>query len=234
MGDRVHQFVSGLGPHLIKKCLTASLQEGMNISRIQAHAQNLKEQQQLQRGERDSDRGKRFDHSNYSGPGQSSTVWGSQYGGESGQMRPPLPQCNQCGKPHSELCRLGSDVCNSCGQPGHIMRKCPFLGRRRMVQSTGLLSSVCPPGRYTQTSAGCDRGRGGASGLSSLQSLIYALTGRQDLESSPDVITGILSVFSYDVYSFVDLGSVLLYITPYISGLIGAKLELTKAFTMLH
>ena len=41
MGDRVHRFVSGLGPYLFKDCLTASLQDGMDISRIQAHAQNL-------------------------------------------------------------------------------------------------------------------------------------------------------------------------------------------------
>ncbi|XP_059289093.1 uncharacterized protein LOC132042591 [Lycium ferocissimum] len=57
MGDRVHRFVSGLGPHLIKECLTTSLQDGMYIARIQAHAQNLEEQQQPQRGERDSDKG---------------------------------------------------------------------------------------------------------------------------------------------------------------------------------
>ena len=57
MGDRVHWFVSGLGPHLIKECLTTSLQEGIDISRIQAHAQNLEEQQQQQKSERDYNRG---------------------------------------------------------------------------------------------------------------------------------------------------------------------------------
>ncbi|XP_060213892.1 uncharacterized protein LOC132641040 [Lycium barbarum] len=59
MGDHVHRFVSGLGPHLIKDFLMASLQDGMTIARIQAHAQNLEEQHQLQRGERYSDRGSR-------------------------------------------------------------------------------------------------------------------------------------------------------------------------------
>ena len=38
MKDRVYRFVSGLGPHLMDKCLTAALQDGMDISRIQAHA----------------------------------------------------------------------------------------------------------------------------------------------------------------------------------------------------
>ncbi|XP_059292320.1 uncharacterized protein LOC132045752 isoform X2 [Lycium ferocissimum] len=56
MGDRVHRFVSGLGPHLFKDCLTASLQAGMDIARIQAHAQNLEGKQPPQRGDRDVDR----------------------------------------------------------------------------------------------------------------------------------------------------------------------------------
>ena len=43
MGDRIYKFVSGLGPHLFRDCSTASLQDGMDISRIQAHAQNLEE-----------------------------------------------------------------------------------------------------------------------------------------------------------------------------------------------
>ena len=43
MGDRVHRFVKGLGPHLMDRCFTSSLQDNMNISRIQAHVQNLEE-----------------------------------------------------------------------------------------------------------------------------------------------------------------------------------------------
>ncbi|XP_060172534.1 uncharacterized protein LOC132638573 [Lycium barbarum] len=58
-GDHVHRFVSGLGPHLVKECLTASLQDGMTITRIQAHAQNLEEQYQPRREERYPDRGSR-------------------------------------------------------------------------------------------------------------------------------------------------------------------------------
>ncbi|XP_060210276.1 uncharacterized protein LOC132637128 [Lycium barbarum] len=58
-GDHVHRFVSGLGPHLVKECLTASLQDGMTITRIQAHAQNLEEQYQSRREERYPYRGSR-------------------------------------------------------------------------------------------------------------------------------------------------------------------------------
>ena len=57
MGDRVHRFVKGLGPHLMDRCLTASLQDNMDISCIQAHAQNLEESLYQQRSEREHDRG---------------------------------------------------------------------------------------------------------------------------------------------------------------------------------
>ena len=57
MGDRVHRFVKGLGPHLMDRCLAASLQYGMDIARIQARAQNLEESLQQQRSEREHDRG---------------------------------------------------------------------------------------------------------------------------------------------------------------------------------
>ncbi|XP_059288982.1 uncharacterized protein LOC132042469 [Lycium ferocissimum] len=105
MGDRVHRFVNGLGPHLADECLTASLQEG-----------------------------KRFDRPIYSGPGQSSRAPSSQYRGDSDQIRPPLPQCTQCGRLHSRQCRLGTDACYACGQTGYMMRDCPSRGGRVRVQ----------------------------------------------------------------------------------------------------
>ncbi|XP_060202157.1 uncharacterized protein LOC132630603 [Lycium barbarum] len=189
MGDRVHRFVSGLGPHLIKECLMASLQEGMDITRIQAHAQNLEEQQQPQKGERDSDR---------------------RY----------------------------SKRARSFGTASHIMRDCPLRVGGGVAQPTGSAvgssSSVCPPRQTSQTPAGRDRGRGGASRLSSPQNRIYALTGRQNLESSPDIVTGTLSVFSHDVCALLDPDSTLLYVTLYIVGWIGAKLESIKPFKVFH
>ncbi|XP_059285809.1 DEAD-box ATP-dependent RNA helicase 3A, chloroplastic-like [Lycium ferocissimum] len=70
----------GLGPHLFKDCLTASLLEGMDISRIQAHAQNLEEQQQPPRGERAMDRGH--------GKRTRSAGASSEYRGGQGQQYP--------------------------------------------------------------------------------------------------------------------------------------------------
>ncbi|XP_070034763.1 uncharacterized protein [Nicotiana tomentosiformis] len=39
----------------------------------------------------------------------------------------------------------------------------------------------------------------------------------QSSKASPDVVTGILTVQSHDVYALIDLGSTLSYVTPYVS-----------------
>ncbi|XP_070046221.1 uncharacterized protein [Nicotiana tomentosiformis] len=48
---------------------------------------------------------------------------------------------------------------------------------------------------------------------------------RRDSEASPDVVTSILSVQSYDVYTLIDPGSALSYVTPYIAMEIGIEAE---------
>ncbi|XP_070032356.1 uncharacterized protein [Nicotiana tomentosiformis] len=77
---------------------------------------------------------------------------------------------------------------------------------------------------------GRGRGRGGASSSSDPQNRIYALAGQHDQESSPDVVIGILSVSSYDVYALIDLGSTLSYVTQLVSSKFGIKPELVKPF----
>ncbi|XP_052181989.1 uncharacterized protein LOC127794780 [Diospyros lotus] len=40
-----------------------------------------------------------------------------------GKMTVPL--CPTCGKRHSGVCRMGSNVCYQCDQPGHVRSECP-------------------------------------------------------------------------------------------------------------
>ncbi|XP_060182190.1 uncharacterized protein LOC132611839 [Lycium barbarum] len=69
MEDRVHRFVTRLGPHLIKDCMMASLQGGIDISGILAYAQNLEDLERQQGTEQDPNRGcyKRARSAGYSG-----------------------------------------------------------------------------------------------------------------------------------------------------------------------
>ncbi|XP_070057607.1 uncharacterized protein [Nicotiana tomentosiformis] len=174
---------------------------------------------------------RRFDHSIYSGPSQNSRASRSQYRDKSSQMRPPLPRCAQCGKHHVRQCRMGLGVCYTCGYLGHVMRDCPTRGGTSIVQPAGsvvgLSYSVRPPRQGSQAPISHGRGRGGASSLNGPQNRIYALVGRQDLESSPNFVTGILSVSSYDVYALIDPGSALSYVTPLVASE-GIRLDTQK------
>ncbi|XP_070054146.1 uncharacterized protein [Nicotiana tomentosiformis] len=148
----------------------------MDIYRIQAYAQGVKERKQKQRMDREHDRaqnkrarssgpsgefrggqrqqylrylahlsasvppqvgGKRFDRSIYSGSGQNFRASGSQYRGESSQMRSPLPRCAQCGKQHVGQYHIGLGVCYTCGYPGHVMRDCPTRGDASIAPPAG-------------------------------------------------------------------------------------------------
>ncbi|XP_070032277.1 uncharacterized protein [Nicotiana tomentosiformis] len=123
----------------------------------------------------------------------------------------PLPRCAQCGKKEVEQCLVGLGICYTCDYPDDVMRDCPTRGSAGIVQPVrsvaGSSSLVRPAGQASQAPNSHGRGRSGASSLSSPQNGIYALAGRQDHESSHNVVKGILSVPSYDVYALIDQGS---------------------------
>ncbi|XP_070004630.1 uncharacterized protein [Nicotiana sylvestris] len=51
------------------------------------------------------------------------------------------------------------------------------------------------------------------------------MSSRQTAEASPDVVTGILTVQSHDVYALIDLGSTLSYVTPFVAMEFGKEPE---------
>ena len=44
-----------------------------------------------------------------------------------GSFKGPKPECAQCEKNHYGECRLGTDSCFKCGQPGHFTIECPQI-----------------------------------------------------------------------------------------------------------
>ncbi|XP_070056294.1 uncharacterized protein [Nicotiana tomentosiformis] len=113
---------------------------------------------------------------------------------------------------------------------GHIQRECRSFrkgagrGTAQPSSSAAAISSVPPPVRGSPAPAGCGEARGGAQG-SGGPNRFYAMSGRQSVEASPDVVTRILNVQSHDVYALIDPGSTLSYVTPYVAMEFGIEPE---------
>ncbi|XP_060190366.1 uncharacterized protein LOC132619489 [Lycium barbarum] len=183
--------------------------------------------------------GRRSEGAGYSGAGPSSRASGSQLDrGSSSQMRPPRPSCSYCGRQHPGECFRATGACFVCGRQGHQMKDCLVKGGTgSSAQSTGSAGgsssasvAMRPTGRGTPALAGRGRGRGGVPGSSGPSNRIYALANRQDQEASPNVVTGILLVFSRSVYALIDPGSTLSYISPLVANEIRIESEPIEPF----
>ncbi|XP_019237605.1 PREDICTED: uncharacterized protein LOC109217789 [Nicotiana attenuata] len=82
--------------------------------------------------------------------------------------------------------------------------------------STAATSSAPPPARGTPARAGRGASRGGAY-VSGGPRHLYTMSGRQSAEASSDVVTGLLTIQSHDVYDLIDPGSTLSYVTLYVA-----------------
>ncbi|XP_070042676.1 uncharacterized protein [Nicotiana tomentosiformis] len=97
-------------------------------------------------------------------------------------------------------------------------------GTTQPASSAATTSTTSPPTRGTLAPAGRGEARGGTQSLGG-PNRFYDMRGRQSSEASSDVITGILTVQSHDVYALIDPGSTLSYVTPYVPMGFGIKSE---------
>ena len=116
--------------------------------------------------------------------------------------------------------------CFHCGQESHFIRNCPQL----VVVETSEIGTVASTpgisgpnqagrggsGRGGSTTTGRGRGRGAGGRGSTPIGKIYSgmrtqarvfLVTQQEADASPDVITGMISVYDHDAYALVDPGA---------------------------
>ncbi|XP_070020618.1 uncharacterized protein [Nicotiana sylvestris] len=106
-------------------------------------------------------------------------------------------------------------------QKGHFLRDCPSAKQNNggnVAQST---NSVAHNNSQAQQGHGAAKSNTAGGGRNRL----YALADCQDTEARGDVVIGMLTIFTFDVYALIDPGSTLSYVTPYIANKFGIEPE---------
>ncbi|XP_055802647.1 uncharacterized protein LOC129871704 [Solanum dulcamara] len=116
------------------------------------------------------------------------------------------PACKKCGRNHKGECLVGSNVCYQCGKMGHNSKECKV--------------------KYGHSQGQVAQGGHGKPKGSQCNNRFYALHGRQEVEETLDVISSMLQVFHYEVYTLLDPGENLSFVSPYVVKRFDVSLEI--------
>ncbi|XP_015068745.1 uncharacterized protein LOC107013320 [Solanum pennellii] len=106
---------------------------------------------------------------------------------------------NKKAKTGNESGSKKSQGCFKCGQEGHFIKECPKNRQGSGNQDNrAQSSSVAPPDRDAPREATSSTGEG--------ENRLYAITSRHEQENSPNIVTCMIKVFTFDVYALLDLG----------------------------
>ncbi|VVA41124.1 PREDICTED: retrotransposon, partial [Prunus dulcis] len=134
------------------------------------------------------------------------------------------PQCTVCGRFHNGACRQGTTGCFHCGQQGHFLRECPLLlqggeatvappretGTQSKTQFGGASSSDGAPTSVASRGGSQQQRQGGRTRTTGR---VYHMS-QQQAQASPDVVTGMLSVFGTPARVLIDSGATHSFVTP--------------------
>jgi len=175
---KMSQFMSGLNDTLVNACRSAMLNTEMDIARLMTHmeeveGQNMKEQR-IREFKRARHEGNYAKGRGSQDGGQRANAPFQEKGKQKVDKNQGVPPCVKCGKNHKGECRLGLNVCYRCGQPGHHSYEC-------RVKKEDLQIQGAPKGQAAPNTIG---------GQAQRNNRFYALKGKQVVEETPDIVTG--------------------------------------------
>ena len=107
-------------------------------------------------------------------------------------------------------CHDGETSYFKCVKEGEIMREFPQNKQGgRNSGNKAQSSSVAPQYRPSP--------RGATSGIGGGANPFYAITSHQEQKNYIDIVMGMIKVFTFDDYAFLDLGLSLSFVNPYVA-----------------
>ncbi|XP_061359257.1 uncharacterized protein LOC133303368 [Gastrolobium bilobum] len=114
-----------------------------------------------------------------------------------------IPTCAKCGKMHTGVCRLGQNVCFSCGQAEHYSRECP--------KKTGQVAAIqAIPIQSVPTQRSIEEP------MAPTSARVYAMT-QHEAERSPNLIRGTILIRGYTFDAMFDSGATHSFISEFVA-----------------